>query len=1752
MSTDGTDLIDPQAFVDKTLGPLSSHPDMMARQKRILWWLGMSPFLVGIVATLVILTGYRASYFASVHDWQSFLSACAIWWGKIKWSILVLALAGCVSAGFTLMLNLMWMVGATLGNVWRKGEMVSERDSLPFPVWFVVVGAFVWMIPVGTWAMRHALVAVDWRLNLAVQLASNFLCLFPMAVLLVWTKWARRPVEPGKDEVIRRPLSHFVTAMALFAACAVVFVSEKPDFFNHAIAKWFPWLAQCGIDADRAYAWVRLSLALILGIGGAFHFIVWRLRTEIRPKTKRREQPDANADGKSADAEKHDPNVIPAGASQLLANLPPGVTAEAAGPHGESVWRRKVTDQSPFLLQGGDEYGLRYLMGGDKTPTKDQVDFFKRFVKSFNDARKEFGERTDFREIPNREDSKRADILLMGEDGTGRTEILLAAALYAVVVRGQRVLYLCADPGGAEKLAKRASKRLEWLGIDVYVSADELKGNGLDRWLDPMSGAIPPELLFSTPESAEKLFFANPSTRKHEAAAEMRALLTGFGTVFVDDMLEMSPSFRAHTAFILDKLKLLQAAEPVLSQYVVAVTPLQKPDGVEAFGKRLFGVSGFDRKNNVLELKPRPCKDYWFGTLRVARGEEGADDRSLDKTVKELIRISREGGCRTLLYQKGMSADAKAKFLDDFGGKDPSGVSVASRFRELAELDDSPDNVFYLSLACGDAGTALRLNLDGGDPVFFRIALEGERDPELPRQYGLVPNETALSLRIHHLRNVLQFIDDHVPVPDEAWARFQITMNHPCIRALTLGASPGTVAVSWLHDEMVGDDAYGADVLWPYLILETPVAYGSGMSVDFNMLSDDQGTIWKDVKGRGRLLLADAEEQKESREPAHLALWRYGSQTLGESDLSHSDELVYVGADEFTVADAVKPESEESGRYAVLFHGQYRHAGDAEFINPVRRLSWKISLGQLKVPGVQILDEVATLTVERKSSSTCRVDGTLLGIANLMGKTNGFGEDEDELSYSYRAYLSCFVLLPSFDTGAGSKKSQAEACLDGAWETNASGGFSSALTHAFAATLRRKIADWPFFVIAPVFLTEGREDSIGTATMWLVEPSNSGRTMFPLLRRLMQESSEFRQELYAEAKETLESCENLQELRLASRLAFDGETLEKAEKQQALDVLGTLLSHERSQEWMTRRLREREEERKKRKERKAKSRSSGTYTPEEREFDQIVVDALKRFVKTIDVSKFAVELGWDYNKISDLFNDVLWNHPEVFWVSKCGRHHWWKNSEGKITRYVITDLPYAFGLEDHPQKKAELEAAVGKALGAVPSEADDVTKALRLHDYIVGNCEYDMESKNRHDQSPLARTAYSALVRGKAVCEGYAMAYRYLLSRVGIESEEVLSDSMNHCWNYVRLGENWYHVDVTWDDPVYQGRKPDDGQISREYFLLSDEAIRAKEHHDWDVRGLPPATDTTYDKRDWNRPRTDGGEDGGDTTESDSREKSRNRLRSGVSWKEYKDHFLFQMKGRGNVKKCCGKVHLRVFFVDDGNSAWDDSSRTTYREILNGISTRLEREGRASGAAIKVSWSTENRSISQSIQRDHVRQDALGKSKRSRKKEPDDWLYEALGVADDAAVATAQNDFKRDNGYDEAPIVFVFNKDFRSTARCSKSSSRRPCGEWTMISLEDNLYENPDRVRKVLLHELLHLFGAEDLYYHPAVKEAAERFLPDSVMSDGDSIDDLTRVLIGWDETLSANAIAFLNAIKDVSEKEFNDAHKEETKKKWH
>ena len=137
-------------------------------------------------------------------------------------------------------------------------------------------------------------------------------------------------------------------------------------------------------------------------------------------------------------------------------------------------------------------------------------------------------------------------------------------------------------------------------------------------------------------------------------------------------------------------------------------------------------------------------------------------------------------------------------------------------------------------------------------------------------------------------------------------------------------------------------------------------------------------------------------------------------------------------------------------------------------------------------------------------------------------------------------------------------------------------------------------------------------------------------------------------------------------------------------------------------------------------------------------------------------------------------------------------------------------------------------------LACVSPEWTDYQKVLFLHDALV--------TQYRYDDALHAYDVYTFFTEGAGVCQAYSLAMCALLEALDIPNAYAVSIRMDHMWNLVQLDGAWYHLDVTWDDPVPDGT----GFVSHTYFLCSDEKMSSIEHFDWDA---PYAcTDTRYDE----------------------------------------------------------------------------------------------------------------------------------------------------------------------------------------------------------------------------------------------------------------------------------------------------------------
>ena len=103
-------------------------------------------------------------------------------------------------------------------------------------------------------------------------------------------------------------------------------------------------------------------------------------------------------------------------------------------------------------------------------------------------------------------------------------------------------------------------------------------------------------------------------------------------------------------------------------------------------------------------------------------------------------------------------------------------------------------------------------------------------------------------------------------------------------------------------------------------------------------------------------------------------------------------------------------------------------------------------------------------------------------------------------------------------------------------------------------------------------------------------------------------------------------------------------------------------------------------------------------------------------------------------------------------------------------------------------------------------------------------------------------TPESILYGEGGVCQAYTLLTQLMLEALNIESRFVSGIATakemtdGHAWNLVKVDGEWYHLDVTWNDPL-----PDRGPNSQEetYLLKSDEFMA--QSRTWDRNNYPQA-----------------------------------------------------------------------------------------------------------------------------------------------------------------------------------------------------------------------------------------------------------------------------------------------------------------------
>lgn len=225
------------------------------------------------------------------------------------------------------------------------------------------------------------------------------------------------------------------------------------------------------------------------------------------------------------------------------------------------------------------------------------------------------------------------------------------------------------------------------------------------------------------------------------------------------------------------------------------------------------------------------------------------------------------------------------------------------------------------------------------------------------------------------------------------------------------------------------------------------------------------------------------------------------------------------------------------------------------------------------------------------------------------------------------------------------------------------------------------------------------------------------------------------------------------------------------------------------------------------------------------ELYECIVSSLEEGNLTVDVSEY----GMKVSQISDVTQDIHDREPQLFYIKGGCRYSYSGNN--------VYTLNFSYSITDETEREAAIKFVndeLDKIVATLPTGLDDYEKALYFNDYLCVNYQYDTDFE--------IYDVYNMLKNKKGVCQAYTGVYDLLLERVGITNSTAATS--DHIWNLIEFNNEWYHIDVTWDDPI----EDTFGRACHDNFFYSDKPIETthgtfKSNYD--------ADDASYDSFDW-------------------------------------------------------------------------------------------------------------------------------------------------------------------------------------------------------------------------------------------------------------------------------------------------------------
>lgn len=196
-------------------------------------------------------------------------------------------------------------------------------------------------------------------------------------------------------------------------------------------------------------------------------------------------------------------------------------------------------------------------------------------------------------------------------------------------------------------------------------------------------------------------------------------------------------------------------------------------------------------------------------------------------------------------------------------------------------------------------------------------------------------------------------------------------------------------------------------------------------------------------------------------------------------------------------------------------------------------------------------------------------------------------------------------------------------------------------------------------------------------------------------------------------------------------------------------------------------------------------------------------------------------------QLLNVFTAVCYDHPELFWMETAYGAKYNKNAI-----CIQIELKYNDTAKNQAASWKKFTNEADTIILAAQGLSGDYAKEKYVHDLLLEKIVYNKSSA-------MNQSAYSALVNGQSVCAGYARAFQYIMTKLGIPCYFVGGTAgESHAWNIIKLGDGYYNVDLTWDDAAREGKY--------DYFNKTDEDYKTTHLRKGLSVNLPPCNGGIY------------------------------------------------------------------------------------------------------------------------------------------------------------------------------------------------------------------------------------------------------------------------------------------------------------------